>query len=599
MSGVSIGRKTPGDWGSVQLKAITKRITKGSTPTSYGYSYTEEGVKFIKAENIDSFGNASTTSNYIDDETHEFLARSQLQKNDILFSIAGTIGRVGVVRENDLPANTNQALAIVRLVDGVLDTRYLFHYLNSPQIQQIALKNIVGVGRANLSLTNIGEFLIPVAPLEQQKRIVAKIEELFSHIDAGIEALNKAKQLLKQYRQSVLKAAVTGELTKEWREQNKDKLEPASRLLERILQERRQKWEEQQLEQFKAKGKMPKDNKWKEKYKEPKPFEGELFPVPEEWCWAYIGQLAEVIGGLTKNRKREQLELKLPYLRVANVYANELRLGEVSEIGVLESELDRLLLQEGDLLVVEGNGSPDQIGRLAIWDGSIHPCVHQNHLIKVRLSQKDSGGFLMHWLASIGGRDAILNVASSTSGLYTLSISKIEGLPVPLAPLEEMIEIEAIVSEKNTSLNRLDREIDRQLVKAEKNKQSILASAFSGELVDGVDSDGSAKELLEKIRKQHFLHATKEKLAKKRKPAKTKGEPMAKKKIIDVLKVTDKALTPEKLFDLIGADGSSPDEIEGFYVELKEVLKDKNVVVETVIDKDVKKGDLISYKDEA
>jgi len=116
------------------------------------------------------------------------------------------------------------------------------------------------------------EAYLPIPPPEQQKRIVAKIEELFSHIDAGIEALKKAQKLLKQYRQSVLKAAVTGELTKDWREANKGdaqgsanvaggrtpratKLEPASQLLERILKERRQKWEEQQLKQFQAKAK--------------------------------------------------------------------------------------------------------------------------------------------------------------------------------------------------------------------------------------------------------------------------------------------------------------------------------------------------------
>src|SRR5690606_24720681 len=121
----------------------------------------------------------------------------------------------------------------------------------------------------NISSKTIEDWEMPIAPPGQQKRIVAKIEELFSHIDAGIEALKKAKQLLKQYRQSILKAAVTGELTKEWREANKDKLEPASKLLERILKERRQVWEEQQLKKIKAKGKIPKDDKWKEAYAEP------------------------------------------------------------------------------------------------------------------------------------------------------------------------------------------------------------------------------------------------------------------------------------------------------------------------------------------
>ena len=96
-----------------------------------------------------------------------------------------------------------------------------------------------------------------------------------------------------------------------------------------------------------------------------------------------------------------------------------------------------------------------------------------------------------------------------------------------------------------------------------------------------------------------MLNATKEKLTKKQKPSKKKADLMSKRKIIDVLKVSEQALSPEKLFDLIGADGSSPDEVEEFYIELKETLADKNVVIEAVLDANVKKGDLISYKVEA
>lgn len=136
-----------------------------------------------------------------------------------------------------------------------IDSCYLYYFVSSSAFRHKAAHNMKGaVGQKRVPTNYLREQRIPVPPLDTQKRIVAKIEELFSHIDAGIAALNQAKQLLRQYRQSVLKAAVTGELTKEWREQNKDKLEPASQLLERILTERRQKWEAQQMEQFKAKG---------------------------------------------------------------------------------------------------------------------------------------------------------------------------------------------------------------------------------------------------------------------------------------------------------------------------------------------------------
>jgi hypothetical protein len=163
-------------------------------------------------------------------------------------------------------------------------------------------------------------------------------------------------------------------------------------------------------------------------------------------------------------------------------------------------------------------------------------------------------------------------------------------------------EQERIVEElerRFEAIIRLDKEVNAQLHKAEKNKQSILASAFTGGLVEGLDSDGSSQELLADIRRQHVLNATKGKLTNKKRPSKKKAGLMSKKKIIDVLKVSEQALSPEKLFDLIGADGSSPDEVEEFYIELKETLADKNVVIEAVLDANVKQGDLISYKVEA
>ena len=145
--------------------------------------------------------------------------------------------------------------------------------------------------------------------------------------------------------------------------------------------------------------------------------------LPKGWIWTTVAQLGKVSGGLTKNAKRGLHDLQLPYLRVANVQANELRLVDIETIGITPGELPRTLLEKGDLLVVEGNGSPDQIGRVAIWNGSITPCLHQNHLIKVRLAYPEYGSYVLHWLLSKNGRDNIRQVASSTSGLYTLSIS--------------------------------------------------------------------------------------------------------------------------------------------------------------------------------
>ena len=148
-------------------------------------------------------------------------------------------------------------------------------------------------------------------------------------------------------------------------------------------------------------------------------------------------ELAEITGGLTKNSKRNTFEKKMPYLRVANVFFNRLDLGEVLEIGVREEEIEKTLLKQGDLLFVEGNGSIEQIGRVAIWDGSIDPILHQNHLIKARFKENVIlPKFALFYFMSQEGRKQIVSKSVSTSGLNTLSVNKIGALSVPVPPIE-------------------------------------------------------------------------------------------------------------------------------------------------------------------
>jgi type I restriction enzyme S subunit len=557
------------------------------------YFQDDEGTPVIRQTNLSTDVVNFKKPKYLPSEFIDEHPDFKVIKGDMLIGLSGSIGNLSRYME-DLPALQNQRTGLlVERIPGA--TKFVKYYLQL--IKKDLLVAAKGVAVQNISSKTIENWPMPIAPLAQQKRIVCKIEELFSHIDAGIASLNKSKKLLEQYRQSVLKAAVTGELTKQWREKNINELEPANRLLERILSEHREKWEAQQLLQFEAKGKVPKDDKWKNKYKETAVHRNEgLFDVPNTWSWAYMGQLGDIVGGLTKNKKRETFELQLPYLRVANVYADELRLDEVKEIGVQESELDRVLLEYGDLLIVEGNGSPDQIGRLAIWDSSIEPCVHQNHIIKVRLAEKSSGSFIMRWLSSMGGRDAILDVASSTTGLYTLSISKIEGLSVPIPPLSEMVEIGARVEEKLLSIGRLLLDVNRQVVKAEKNKLSILTSAFSGQLVGMIDTDGNVEDLLQEIKKQNVLNEAKQKLTKKR-PTVKKVKGMPKRKILDVLKEFSEPVVVDKIFEASGySDDLSSENIERFYSELKTVVALNEVKVYQVSENETKQEDRILYK---
>lgn len=148
-----------------------------------------------------------------------------------------------------------------------------------------------------------------------------------------------------------------------------------------------------------------------------------------------LENLADIQGGITKNKKREALNLQLPYLRVANILPNGLDLTEVKAIGLTEQEYEAVRLMPGDLLIVEGNGSGTQIGRSAIWNGQIDPCVHQNHLIRVRLRDGVLPLYVQTFLSSPEGRRQIMAKAVNTSGLHTLSTGKIRSIEVPLPPL--------------------------------------------------------------------------------------------------------------------------------------------------------------------
>ena len=323
----------------------------------------------------------------------------------------------------------------------------------------------------HLSSNTIAEIQLPLPPLPEQDRIVGEIEKQFTRLDAAVTALERAQVNLKRYRAAVLKAACEGRLvpTEAGLAKTGDRkatFETGEALLARILTERRQDWQ--------GRG----------QYKEPAfPDTASLPPLPADWMWARLEQLGFTFGGLTKNPKRVKLMKQFPYLRVANVYANELRLDEVEKIGVEDSELTKLLVHAGDLLIVEGNGSKDQIGRLAIWDGSIDPCVHQNHVIKVRPIALALGKWILNWLLSPGGRHFVELVASSTSGLYTLSVNKVGDLPIPLPPLAEQTRIVAEVERRLSVVEELEAVVSANLQRAVRLRQSILQKAFRGGLV--------------------------------------------------------------------------------------------------------------------
>jgi type I restriction enzyme, S subunit len=321
-----------------------------------------------------------------------------------------------------------------------------------------------------MNKTEYRSIVFPIPPFSEQLRISTKIDELFSFLDAGTVSLRKVQAQLKRYRQAVLKYAFEGKLTEEWRKTHRE-LKDSSETFSGSLN----------LNELST-----------------------LPSLPESWKWFRVENIGEVSGGLAKNSHRGECSHNMPYLRVANVYAGHLWLGEIKYIGVNANEIDKLLLKVGDLLVVEGNGSIDQIGRVAVWGGQILPCIHQNHIIKIRFSDPTDSMYALYWLLSPDGREHIKKVASSTSGLHTLSISKIKRLPIPFSTKNERKKIVSEIEQKLSVLENVEQNLPSLIALTNRLRQSILKQAFEGQLVPQNPSDESAERLLEREKAEHF-----------------------------------------------------------------------------------------------
>ncbi len=203
------GEGIPEDWTITVLGRESEVISKGTTPTSIGKRFVERGVSFVKIEAITDDGRIDVSKlAYIDVQTHELLERSQLRKNDVLFSIAGALGRTVIVPEHILPANINQAVAFIRLKgDARINHAFLFHYLQGERIRRhIEAINVQGA-QANLSLNNIRNFEVWLPQLPEQHAIAGALGD----VDALISALTQFIAKKRDLKQAAMQQLLTGQ----------------------------------------------------------------------------------------------------------------------------------------------------------------------------------------------------------------------------------------------------------------------------------------------------------------------------------------------------------------------------------------------------
>ena len=359
------GRELPVGWIVAPIAELATKVGSGATPKGGQSAYLASGIPLIRSMNVVFFGFKKDGLAFISEGQAQQLSNAEVRRGDVLLNITGaSIGRVTTAPDWSEGSRVNQHVCIIRPSE-CLDQTYLSAYLSSPAIQTFILDENYGVTRQALTKQQVLELEIPVPPLNEQRRIAAKLDTTLAAVDASRQRLDGVATILKRFRQTVLAAATSGELTREWREER-----------------------------------------------------GE-----SDWDTNSLGKCGAVTGGITKNSSRLSMPLQKSYLRVANVYRNRIDLDDISTIGVTEAEYGKTVLRPGDLLIVEGNGSLQQVGRVAIWEESDLDCVHQNHLIKWRTHEMRPK-WALYWLMSPVGRELLEQRAKSTTGLSTPSASQ-------------------------------------------------------------------------------------------------------------------------------------------------------------------------------
>ncbi len=428
----------PKGWAKTSLGEIAV-WGSGGTPSRSEPSFYGGSIPWIKSGELNARYVKSTEESITEAAVSGSSAKIFPAGSVAIAMYGATIGKTAIL---GVDAATNQACAVGIPIEGLTDTEFLYRLLQNEK--DAFIEKGKGGAQPNISQAVIKAHEVSLPPLAEQTRIAAKLDELLAQVDTLKVRTDGIPALLKRFRQSILAAAVSGRLTEEWRV---------------------------------AHG-LP------------------------EWVVSKFGDFGEVSGGLTKNAKRSGLSLEKPYLRVANVYANRLALDSVGLIGLSEAEFVKTRLDAGDILIVEGNGSLDHIGRAAIWGGEVKDCCHQNHLIRWRSKGDVLPKFALYKLLSPQGREQLIDVAKSTTGLHTLSISKISALELPQPHRLEQTEIVRRVEQLFAFADQLEAKVKDAKTRIDRLTQSILAKAFRGELVPQDPNDEPASVLLERIQAQ-------------------------------------------------------------------------------------------------
>lgn len=392
-----------------------------------------------------------------------------------------------------------------------MDSKFLQYLLNSADF--VSFTSSLNTGdRPRVDYGQMAPYGVKLPPLNEQRRIVQEIEKHFSRLDAAVSGLKHVRANLDRYRASVLKAACEGRLVPaeaDLAQAEGRTYQPAEKLLARVLEERRARWEEEQLARMNKQGREPKNDKWKLRYEEPtQPDTSGLPRLPEGWLWTTIESVGDVLLG--RQRAPQYLTGKYPhpYLRVANVFEDYIDFSDVKEMDFDPDDFEKYRLEPDDILINEGQ-SPELVGRSAIYKGGVDGLCFQKTLHRFRrFKSAPSAKFVQTIFLAYLYTGVFREASSLTVNIAHLTLERIKPLRFPLPPLAEQERIVAEVERRLSVVKELEVVIKLNLRRAERLRQAVLKRAFEGKLVAQDPADEPAEILLERIKAERAAAAT-------------------------------------------------------------------------------------------
>ena len=468
----------PRGWVRTTVGDISETINPGFP--SGKHNKENRGVPHLRPMNISPHGEIDLS----DVKSVEVDKYEPLKVGDVLFNNTNSpvwVGKTAVIKQDSGWAYSNH-MTRIRPINQAIDSTWLsmvLHYFF-----------VIGFFRANcthhVNQASINSHFLskrvsfPLPPLPEQHRIVAKIEELLTRLDAGVKALNAVKAQLKRYRQSVLRCAFDGKLTAEWRVAHKGKLEPASVLLERIKEERKE-----QLGN---------------KYKELPPVDASELPeLPEGWGWASVFHTAESMKNGIYRPPHFYGEQGTACLRMYNIEKGFLVWKDIKRMNLDDEEIHEYQLLPDDILVNRVN-SRELVGKAAVFPSGLETCVYESKNIRLRLQRRFvESKFVNFWFLIYSQRYFNRN-AQQTVGMASINQEQLGAMPIPLLSITEQQQIVSEIERHFSVADVIERSVDQSITQSERLRQSILKKAFEGKLVPQDPSDEPAERLLERIR---------------------------------------------------------------------------------------------------